>query len=316
MRKIFLYLFVFPSSFFWSYSQQTTAQQMPFNSDELTNILSYLASDALEGREVGTPGIEKAAVFIEDYFRVLGVKPFFNTYRDTLSNFPKTAFNVVGKLEGNDPQLKKEWIIIGAHYDHIGLGNPNNGDIIANGANDNAAGTTAVMLLAKYFAQTKSNKRSLMFVLFSAEEKGLLGAKHLAGKLTQYPLDYYLMLNFEMLGVPMRETPGKAYLTGYDKSNLAAKVNEFAEEELIVKLQKAVEFNLFRRSDNLPFFEKLQIPAQTFSTFDFTNSPYYHHVDDEVENLQPAEMFLLLTRLFPALEKLINTPEKVVKLNE
>lgn len=316
MQKKFLGLIIFLGIFPLSFSQQTPVHSLTFSQHELTNIITYLASDELEGREAGSPGIEKAAVFIEDYFRVLGIKPFFSTYRDTLSNFPKIAYNVVGKLEGNDPQLKKEWIIIGAHYDHIGQGNPNNGDIIANGANDNAAGTTAVMLLAKHFAQSKSNKRSLMFVLFSAEEKGLLGAKHLADKLTQHPLDYYLMLNFEMLGVPMRETPGKAYVTGYDKSNLAAKVNEFAGEKIIVKLQKAVEFNLFRRSDNLPFYEKLQIPAQTFSTFDFTNSPYYHHVDDEVANLSPESMFTLFSHLFPALEKLVNTPEKAVKLNE
>lgn len=316
MHKKSLIIVTFIGSLALWFGQKTSAQQIAFDHRELANILTYLASDELEGREAGSPGIEKAAVFIEDYFRVLGVKPFFVSYRDTLANFPNTAFNVVGKLEGNDPQLKKEWIILGAHYDHIGQGNMNNGDIIANGANDNAAGTTAVMLMAKHFAQNRSNKRSLMFVLFSAEEKGLLGAKHLADKLENHTNDFYLMLNFEMLGVPMRETPGKAYVTGFDKSNLAAKINEFAGEELIVKLEKAVEFNLFRRSDNLPFYEKLQIPAQTFSTFDFTNSPYYHHVDDEVENLQPESMFTLLTKLFPALEKLINIPEKVVKLNE
>lgn len=292
------------------------SQKLEFDAAELNNILSYLASDELEGREAGSPGIEKAAVFIENYFTVLGVKPYFQTYRDTLSNFPQTSYNIVGKLEGNDPQLKQQWIIVGAHYDHIGQGNPNNGDIIANGANDNAAGTTAVMLLAKHFAKTRTNKRSLMFVLFSAEEKGLLGAKHLAEKLKPENKDFYLMLNFEMLGVPMRETPGKAYVTGYDRSNLANKINDFAGEELIVKLQKAVEFDLFRRSDNLPFYEQLNIPAQTFSTFDFTNSPYYHHVDDEVENLQPESTYALLAKLIPALQKLINTPQKEVKLNE
>mgnify|MGYP001428733900 CR=1 FL=1 len=292
------------------------SQKLEFDAAELSNILSYLASDELEGREAGSPGIEKAAVFIENYFTVLGVKPYFQTYRDTLSNFPQTSYNIVGKLEGNDPQLKQQWIIVGAHYDHIGQGNPNNGDIIANGANDNAAGTTAVMLLAKHFAKTRTNKRSLMFVLFSAEEKGLLGAKHLAEKLKLENKDFYLMLNFEMLGVPMRETPGKAYVTGYDRSNLANKINDFAGEELIVKLQKAVEFDLFRRSDNLPFYEQLNIPAQTFSTFDFTNSPYYHHVDDEVENLQPESTYALLAKLIPALQKLINTPQKEVKLNE
>ncbi|MDT8414830.1 MAG: M20/M25/M40 family metallo-hydrolase [Flavobacteriaceae bacterium] len=296
--------------------QLTEAQTFVLDESELTNILSYLASDELEGREAGSPGIEKAAVFIENYFTVLGLKPFFLSYRDTLSNFEAPAYNIVGLLEGTDPELKNQYIIIGAHYDHIGQGRVNNGDIIANGANDNAAGTTTVLALAKHFAKSKSNKRSLIFALFSAEEKGLLGAKHLAEKLKATHKDYYLMLNFEMLGVPMRETPGKAYLTGFDLTNLAQKVNEFAGEPLIVRLEKAVEFNLFRRSDNLPFYEQLKIPAQTFSTFDFTNSPYYHHVDDEVENLSPESMFVLIEKLIPPIEKLINTPTKEVKFHE
>lgn len=303
--------------FFFAASVSVFAQETRYiDAQETTNILSYLASDELEGREAGSPGIEKAAVFIENYFTVLGLKPFFATYRDTLSNFEAPAYNIVGLLEGTDPELKNQYIIIGAHYDHIGQGRVNNGDIIANGANDNAAGTTTVLALAKHFAKSKSNKRSLIFVLFSAEEKGLLGAKHLAEKLKATDKDYYLMLNFEMLGVPMRETPGKAYVTGFDLTNLAQKVNEFAGEPLIVRLEKAVEFNLFRRSDNLPFYEQLKIPAQTFSTFDFTNSPYYHHVDDEVENLSPDSMFVLIEKLIPPIEKLINTPTKEVKFHE
>ncbi|MBU2526345.1 MAG: M20/M25/M40 family metallo-hydrolase [Bacteroidetes bacterium] len=303
--------------FFFAASVSVFAQETRYiDAQETTNILSYLASDELEGREAGTPGIEKAAVFIENYFTVLGIKPFFLSYRDTLSNFEAPAYNIVGLLEGTDPELKNQYIIIGAHYDHIGQGRINNGDIIANGANDNAAGTTTVLALAKHFAKSKSNKRSLIFVLFSAEEKGLLGAKHLAEKLKATDKDYYLMLNFEMLGVPMRETPGKAYVTGFDLTNLAQKVNEFAGEPLIVRLEKAVEFNLFRRSDNLPFYEQLKIPAQTFSTFDFTNSPYYHHVDDEVENLSPESMFVLIEKLIPPIEKLINTPTKEVKFHE
>lgn len=303
--------------FLFAASVSVFAQDTRFiDAQETTNIITYLASDALEGREAGTPGIEKAAVFIENYFSVLGLKPFFSTYRDTLSNFDTPTYNIVGLLEGTDPELKNQYIIIGAHYDHIGQGRVNNGDIIANGANDNAAGTTTVLTLAKHFAKSKSNKRSLIFALFSAEEKGLLGAKHLAEKLKTTDKDYYLMLNFEMLGVPMRETPGKAYVTGFDLTNLAQKVNEFAGEQLIVKLEKAVEFNLFRSSDNLPFYEALKIPAQTFSTFDFTNSPYYHHVDDEVENLSPESMFVLIEKLVPPIEKLINTPTKEVKFHE
>lgn len=297
-------------------NSQTAQPKFDVPVDEVRQTLFYLASDELQGRDSGSEGIEKAAVFIENIFKDAGVKPFFKTYKDTLTNFGKPSFNMVGFIEGNDDELKNEWIILGAHYDHIGIISPLNGDSIANGANDNAAGTTAVLSLAKYFGQSKSNKRSILVVLFSAEEKGLLGSKHFAKRIKSSNLDIYTMLNFEMIGVPMKETPGKAYLTGYDLSNMAQKLNEYAGEELIVKLAKAEEFNLFRRSDNLPFYEQFKIPAQTLSTFDFTNYPYYHQVDDEAELMDTSSMTILINQMIPVVEKMANSPQKEIHLNE
>lgn len=295
---------------------QTSHPEFSVPADDVRQTLFYLASDELQGRDSGSEGIEKAAVFIENIFKKAAVNPFFKTYKDTLANFDKPSFNIVGFIEGNDSELKKEWVILGAHYDHIGIISPLNGDSIANGANDNAAGTMAVLSLAKYFGQSKSNKRSIMFVLFSAEEKGLLGSKHFAKRIKSSNLDIYTMLNFEMIGVPMKETPGKAYLTGYDLSNMAQKLNEYAGEELIIKLAKAEEFNLFRRSDNLPFYEELKIPAQTISTFDFTNYPYYHQVGDEAEWMDTASMTVLINQMIPVVEKMANSPQKEIHLNE
>lgn len=297
-------------------NSQTSHSEFSVPIDDVRQTLFYLASDELQGRDSGSEGIEKAASFIENSFTKNGIRPFFKTFKDTLDNFDKTSFNMVGFIEGNDSVLKKEWVILGAHYDHIGIISPLNGDSIANGANDNAAGTTAVLSLAKYFAQSKSNKRSVMFVLFSAEEKGLLGSKHFAKRIKLSGLDIYTMLNFEMIGVPMKETPGKSYLTGYDLSNMAQKFNEYAGEELIVKLAKAEEFNLFRRSDNLPLYEELKIPAQTISTFDFTNYPYYHQVDDEVEFLDTESMRTLINKMIPVVENMTNSPQKEIKLHE
>ncbi|CAN0358097.1 unnamed protein product, partial [Ectocarpus sp. 4 AP-2014] len=176
--------------------------------------LTYLASDALNGREAGSPGIEKAAQFIEGVFKGHQILPYYDSYRDELSNY-KGAFNVIGVIPGNDEKLKNEVVLIGAHYDHIGHGEMVNGDAIANGANDNAAGTTAVIELAKYFSKAKSNRRTLVFVLFSAEEKGLLGSVHLAKRMKAENMDLYAMVNFEMIGVPMVGKSYMAYLTGY-----------------------------------------------------------------------------------------------------
>lgn len=284
--------------------------------------MAFLASDELLGRSPGTEGILKAAEHIEKVFKQNNIKPYFASYKDTLTFFVdslpqrfKPAFNIVGFSEGNDSNLKNEFILIGAHYDHIGFGQKVENDSIANGANDNATGTTAILELAKYFGNTKNHKRSLLFVAFSAEEKGLLGSKHLAKKLKDSGFNLYTMVNFEMIGVPMKASY-KAYLTGYEVSNMAEKMNGYAGKELIGFLPQAQEYQLFKRSDNYPFFQEFTIPAQTVSTFDFTNYPYYHHVKDEVSLMDFAHMAGLINEMVPVITAMANSPSKEIKMNE
>ena len=254
-----------------------------------------------------------AATYIENYLTSYQVKPYFETFRDTLSNFEKAAYNVVGMVEGNDPTLKNEYIDIGAHYDHIGLIEPENGDIIANGANDNASGTTTVMELARYFGTAKSNKRSLIFALFSAEEKGLLGSKHLAKRLKEEGLNLYTMLNFEMTGVPLKDKDYTVYITGFEKSNLAEISNKYAKEKLVGFLPTAKEFNLFQRSDNYPFYTEFGVPSHTFCTFDFTNFIFYHKVGDEVKLMDFEHMASLINKMLPVVENITNAEKKEVQ---
>ncbi|WP_459211014.1 M20/M25/M40 family metallo-hydrolase [Aquimarina rhabdastrellae] len=292
------------------------AQDKGTTSKEVGEIVTYLTSDELQGRDTGSEGLEKAAVYIENIFKENKVAPYFDTYRDTFEVEGQETYNVVGYLKGNDKKLAKELVIIGAHFDHIGKGKEHNGDVIANGANDNAAGSAAVITLAKYFAKTKSNKRSVLFVLFGAEEKGLLGSKHLAQVLKEKQADLYTMINFEMIGVALNNQPHKAYITGFEESNMAKKLNEYSGENLIGFLPKAKEYQLFKRSDNYPFYKAFHVPCQTISTFDFTNYKYYHHVDDEAENLDFNFMADLINDCVPAIEKVFNTTEKEIKLNK
>ncbi len=285
--------------------------------ENVIKTLSYLTSDELEGRDSGSEGIEKAAVYLENLLKENGIKPYFKTYRDTLSNFDKPAFNIVGYIEGSDKKLKNEFVVIGAHYDHIGmLQNGVNGDVIVNGANDNATGTTAVTEVAKYFAKFKNNKRSVLFVFFSAEEKGLLGSKHLAAKLKEQKVDLYFMFNFEMIGVPMKDKGMDFYLTGFGKSNMATTMNEYAGEKLVGYLPIETKYMLFRASDNYPFFTEFNVPAQTVSTFDFENFQFYHQPDDEFELMDTKHMTTVISKTIPVLEKMINAPKKEIKLNE
>ncbi|MEH6406542.1 MAG: M28 family peptidase, partial [Leeuwenhoekiella sp.] len=201
--------------------------------DDVKKHLEFLASDDLQGRATGSEGIEKAAAYIIKQFQSAGIKPYFTSYRDKFDAKGKDGYNIVGMIEGTDPQLKDEFVIVGAHYDHIGIIKTVAGDSIANGANDDASGTTAVLELAKYFAKAKNNKRSLIFTLYAGEELGLLGSRHLAQRLKDDGLNLYTMFNIEMIGVPMQNRDYLVYLTGYDNSNMAEKFKEYTGKNVM-----------------------------------------------------------------------------------
>ncbi len=114
------------------------------------------------------------------------------------------AYNVIGMIEGRDPQLKREAIIIGAHYDHLGHGGQGsldaNSTAIHFGADDNASGTSAIIELARRFAKDKDNKRTIIFIAFSGEEEGLLGSKYYVEH-PVFPLENTVaMINLDMVG--------------------------------------------------------------------------------------------------------------------
>ncbi|MDG4716869.1 M28 family metallopeptidase [Winogradskyella marincola] len=284
--------------------------------DSIRKSMEYLASDELAGRATGTEGIEKAAVYIEKYFKSNNIKPYFETYRDSFQLGEITGYNIVGVIEGNDPKLKDEFVILGGHYDHIGKGKEVDGDSIANGANDDASGTIAAMEFGRYFSKSKTNKRSILITLYAAEEMGLKGSAHLAKRLKDENLNAYTMINFEMIGVPRAKEESMAYMSGYDMSNFATVLNKYAGEEVIGFFPKAKEYQLFYRSDNFPFYKELNIPAHAISTFDFTNFDYYHHVDDEADKMDYVHMKNFMDKMVPALEGMVNAETKEVVLKE
>ncbi|WP_433813832.1 M20/M25/M40 family metallo-hydrolase [Flavobacterium johnsoniae] len=282
---------------------------------EVSDFLKYLSSDELEGRDTGTKGIEKAAVFLEDFFKKNNVKPYFKTYRDTLTNFKLPAFNIVGVLEGTDPVLKNEYVVLSAHYDHIGIEKKQQPDQIYNGANDDASGVTAVAQMAKYFSKTKSNKRSILFVFFAGEEKGLLGSKSMVQKLKAQNFNLYTQLNIEMIGVPMKRDY-LAYITGFDKSNMAEKINEYTGKKTIGFLPKEAEYKLFYRSDNYSFYDVFKKPCQSLSTFDFENFDFYHHVSDEFKVMDIPHITNFIQELLPAVTKISTSPTQEIVMNK
>lgn len=291
------------------------SQELAVKESQIKADLEYLAGDALQGRETGSQGIEKAAQYIEADFKANQLKPFFKTYRDSFNIKDIVGYNIVGFKEGEDPKLKNEFVILGAHYDHIGIRKAVNGDSIANGANDDASGTVAILAWARYFAK-QHTKRSVLFTLYSGEEKGLKGSAHLAEKLKAMNLDVYTMLNIEMIGVPRDPQNALAYITGFDASNMAEKLNTYAGDSLIGFYPEAKKLRLFMRSDNYPFYQAFQIPAHAISTTEMDKFDYYHHVDDEPDKLNMEHMTRFVNKMIPALSGMINASMDEIKLTE
>lgn len=194
--------------------------------------------------------------------------------------------NVVGYLEGSDPELKDEFIIYSAHYDHVGIGKPNTeNDSIYNGARDNAVGTVTVLSVAENIGKYPT-KRSSLFILFTGEEKGLLGSKYYAENPVM-PLDK-MVYCFNSDGAGYNDT-SKITIFGLHRTTVGQHIidagNKFG---LTVIDDPAPEQNLFDRSDNVNFAAK-GIPAPTFSlgftAFDDEINKYYHQVTDNPETL-------------------------------
>jgi len=281
---------------------------------DIRSSVDFLSSDVLKGRETATEGELVAAQFIKSKFIEAGIKPYFDTYFDAFESKGIKGVNVVGYIEGVDPKLKNEVVLLGAHYDHIGISPEVENDSIANGANDNASGTATVLAIANRLARLGTNKRSVIVALFSGEEKGLLGSKALAKKLKAQDIDLYTMLNFEMIGVPFIDRDYEVFVTGYELSNLGGKLNTYTNSTIVGASDVAKKYNLFKRSDNYSFFKEFKVPSHTISSCDLTNFDFYHHVDDEIDQLDFAFMVSIINKLLPGVVQICNTDSKEIKM--
>jgi Zn-dependent M28 family amino/carboxypeptidase len=219
--------------------------------------------------------------------------------------------NVVGMLPGKG--RKNENVIFSAHYDHLGIARqPMNGDSIYNGANDDAAGTTAVILLANYFKKLHHNERTLVFAAFTAEEVGGFGSQYFSKQFN--PQQVMAMFNIEMIGTESKWGKNSAYITGYDKTNMG---------EILQKNLQGSSFtfypdpytkeNLFYRSDNATLARQ-GVPAHTISTAKMENEPNYHKVTDEVSTLDFENMAAIIRAIAISSRSIISgmdTPSRV-----
>lgn len=185
------------------------------DSSAIRRDIEFLASDRLEGRLTGTPGNDSAAAYLARRYRSLGLTELVPEYLQPFDGLsaqdahmgrtaPRPTQNVVALLRGRDPALRDEYVVIGAHFDHLGRSStsaldPEAGDAIRNGADDNASGTAAVLDLARLLAANPP-RRSVIFVNFSGEELGVLGSAWFVNHLPVAPGSIVAMLNFDMVG--------------------------------------------------------------------------------------------------------------------
>ncbi|RPD96756.1 M20/M25/M40 family metallo-hydrolase [Aureibaculum marinum] len=312
--KLFIILFVFIT---FSFAQKSTILAV---SNEVIDIdtvtvkkhLYALADDAMEGRKAGTPGIEKAAQYIENEFERIGLTPFsgLKTYRQNFKEKELDLFNLIGVLEGKSK--KDEYVLISAHYDHLGVKENGNGDVIFNGADDDASGVSAILALAEFFKKKNDNERSIIFVAFTAEEMGLVGSTYFGKHIN--PDQFVAGINIEMIGKESKFGPKSAWLTGFDRSDFGLIIQKNLKNtgyKLYPNPYK--NFNLFYRSDNAAM-AKLGIPAHTFSTGPIDNDKHYHNVSDEAETLNITTITETIKAIGIGTESIINgndTPSRI-----
>jgi hypothetical protein len=221
--------------------------------------------------------------------------------------------NIVGVLPGK--KLKNEFVIFSGHYDHIGTTKPNaKGDSIYNGANDDAAGTTGVIMLANYFAKLKKNERTLIFVAFTAEEIGGYGSQHFSKNIN--PDKVVAMFNLEMIGTESKWGKNSAYITGFEKSDFGKILQKNLEGTAFrFEPDPYPKENLFYRSDNATL-AALGVPAHTISTSKMDNEPNYHKLSDDLASLDMNNMTEVIKAIALSSKSIISgkdTPTRVEK---
>lgn len=199
----------------------------------------------------------------------------------------KKLSNVVGMIPGKS--RKDEFVIFSAHYDHLGIGKANEAmDSIFNGANDDASGTTAVILLANYFKKLNNNERTLVFAAFTAEESGGFGSQYFSQQMN--PAKTVAMFNIEMIGTHSKWGANSAFITGYEKTDMG---------QILAKNLEGSQFKfypdpypdqqLFYRSDNATLARQ-GVAAHTISTSKMDVEKFYHTQEDELETLDMKNM--------------------------
>lgn len=290
----------------------------------------------MEGRYTGSPGALKAARFISSEMASIGLAPVgdsgyyqkvaYESKQDSrrqpelkvldslgaLAALPEAArvigYNLIGVMRGSDPVLRDQIVVIAAHYDHLGIGKPVNGDSIYNGADDDASGVTAILEIARSLASNPP-RRTVVFMATSGEEEGILGTQWYVAH-PKFPLNRMVAeMEVEMIGRPdsLAGGPGKAWLTGYDRSTMGDMLKA-ANVPIVADPYPRMHF--FERSDNI-VFALMGIPAHTLSSYNLHKD--YHSVTDDIGLIDFAHMTAVIRAGAAAARILADGPAPIWK---
>lgn len=288
-----------------------------FQPDTLRRHITFLASDDLEGRGTASLGEVRAANYIADHFKRIGLKPmgtggsFFQPFEvsfaiDGIAHL-MMGRNVVGLLDNGAART----IVVGAHYDHLGKGfqgsslSPDSKNKIHNGADDNASGTTGVLELARYFAGNGvTEKHNILFITFSGEELGLLGSKHFTENPTIALNSISGMINMDMIG-RLDDSKG-VVVSGWGTSTVWGKlIPDLAKKQ---ELKYTVDSSGVGASDHTSFYLK-NIPVVQFFTGGHGD---YHKISDDPDKINypgEAKILTVVAGLIRELDKESAEPE-------
>lgn len=244
--------------------------------DNLERHVFTLADDSMKGRAAGSEDAARARAYITAEFSSLGIRPFFKNWEMPFEKKGAGSFcNVVGIIDGSDPALKDEYIVLGAHYDHLGT---RNGEVY-NGADDNASGTAAVIEVARTLAQCRGNlDRSVIIAAFDAEELGLFGSGALSKALTDSlgTKNIKLMMSIDMVGWYRQNGHLELEGTGTIKNGEKLVSAEAQKAGIDIKTRR-FEISPFTATDTEGFARR-GIPTLAVSTG--LKSPYHKPGDD------------------------------------
>jgi hypothetical protein len=289
--------------------------------DRVFEIVAFLAADSLRGRDTPSPGLETAAAFLATQHRSFGLDPagdrdsFFQRYPFQPRRFdrapsatPDFVPNVVAVWRGSDPSLQNEYVVLSAHFDHVGVGRPVNGDSIYNGADDNASGTAALLEVARAFSvMGERPRRSILFLHVSGEEHGLLGSRWFSDNPT-VPIDRIVAnINVDMIA---RNAPDSIVVIGKDYSSLGRTVERVGanhpELGLTVSDDLWPQERFFYRSDHFNF-ARLEIPALFF--FSGVHEDY-HRPSDTADRIDPDKAARVARLIFHTALEIANDPTR------